>query len=102
MRITPMKKIREVLELHVKIKLSARKIQSIVGVPRSTVLDYISRLKKSDININELDSLDDEQLKAKLFGSKTSTPKYKKPLPNYNYIYNEYLKLFKSIKNLDY
>ena len=89
MRITPMKKIREVLELHIKIKLSARKIQSIVGVPRSTVLDYISRLKKSDIDINELDSLDDEQLKAKLFGSIKNTPKYKKPLPDYNYIYNE-------------
>jgi len=43
MRITPMKKIREVLELHVKMKLSARKTQSIVGVPRSTVLDYASR-----------------------------------------------------------
>lgn len=89
MRITPMKKIREVLELHVKIKLSARKIQSIVGVPRSTILDYISRLKKSDIDINELDSLDDEQLKDKLFGSTKNTPKYKKPLPDYNYIYNE-------------
>ena len=85
MRITPMKKIREVLELHVKIKLSARKIQSIVGVPRSTVLDYISRLKKSDIDINELDSLDDEQLKTKLFGFIKNTPKYKKPLPDYNY-----------------
>ncbi len=41
MRITPMKKIREVLELHVKMKLSARKVQSIVGVPRSTLSENL-------------------------------------------------------------
>jgi len=89
MRITPMKKIREVLELHIKMKLSARKVQSIVGVPRSTILDYASRFKTSGINVDELNSIDDEQLQSKLFGSKKSTPKNKKPLPNYNYIYNE-------------
>jgi len=89
MRITPMRKIRDVLELHVKMKLSARKVQSIVGVPRSTVLDYASRFNTSGINIDEINSIDDEHLQSKLFGFKKNTPKNKKPLPNYNYIYNE-------------
>ncbi len=84
-----MKKIREVLELHVKMNLSSRKVERSTGVPRSTVLDYASRFKKSKINIDELDSIDDEQLHSKLFGFKKSTPKNKKPLPDYNYIYNE-------------
>jgi len=89
MRITSMKKIREVLELHMKMNLSSRKVQRSTGVPRSTILDYASRFKKSDINIDELDSIDDEQLQSKLFGYKKHTPKNKKPLPDYNYIYNE-------------
>lgn len=84
-----MKKIREVLELHVKLKLSARKVQSIAGVPRSTILDYASRFKISGLNIDELDSICDKQIHSKLFGSKKSIHKSSKPLPDYNYIYNE-------------
>ena len=89
MRITPMKKIREVLELHVKMKLSSRKVERSTGVPRSTVLDYASRFKISGIDINTLDNIDDEKLQSKLFDFKKSTPKNKKPLPDYNYIYKE-------------
>ena len=84
-----MKKIREVLELHIKLKLSARKVQGITGVPRSTILDYASRFKISGLNIDELDSMYDEQIHSNLFGSKKSIPKSSKPLPDYNYIYNE-------------
>jgi len=90
MRITSMKKIREVLELHVKMNLSSRKTERSVGVPRSTILDYASRFKISDLDINKLDEIDDDLLYSKLFDNKKkSTPKYKKPLPDYNYIYNE-------------
>jgi len=89
MRITPMKKIREVLELHVKMNLSSRKVERSTGVPRSTVLDYASRFKIAGLSIDELDTIDDEQLQLKLFDFKKSTPKNKKPLPDYNYIYNE-------------
>ena len=71
MRITAMKKIREVLKLHVKMNLSSRKVERSTGVPRSTVLDYASRFKKSEMNIDELDSIDDEQLHSKLLGFKT-------------------------------
>ena len=85
-----MKKIREVLELHVKMNLSSRKTERSVGVPRSTILDYASRFKISDLDINKLDEIDDDLLYSKLFDNKKkSTPKYKKPLPDYNYIYNE-------------
>lgn len=89
MRITPMKKIREVLELHAKMSFSSRKIEKITGVPRSTVLDYLSRFKKANIEVEELTSIDDEQLHSKLFNVKKSVAKNKKPLPDYNYIYNE-------------
>ena len=78
MRITSMKKIREVLELHVKMNLSSRKTERSVGVPRSTILDYASRFKISDLDINKLDEIDDDLLYSKLFDNKKkSTPKYK-------------------------
>ena len=44
-----MKRIREVLRLHLLANLSARKISGATGVARTTVQEYIKRCNESDI-----------------------------------------------------
>jgi len=59
MRILSMKKVREVLRLHIMTQLSIRKIQSGTGIPRSTMQDYAVRFKSSGLSANDIGTLDD-------------------------------------------
>ena len=84
-----MKKVREVLRLHIIMKFSVRKIQTASGVARSTVQDYVKRLKSSNLTANEIDTLDDDALRFKLFPDGSSITTSYKAMPNMHYIYNE-------------
>jgi len=99
MRILSMKKVREVLRLHLLMQFSSRKIQGATGVARTTIQDYIKRCNEANILIDKLDKINDDELKLKLFpeqiASKTNEPY--KVMPNYNYVHNE-LKLAKKTK----
>ncbi len=92
MRKIDMKQIREILRLHLLANLSARKIQGATGVARTTVQEYIKRCNESDISsIEILDSLNDEALNQKLFGTTSTivTLNSSKIMPDYNNIHQE-------------
>jgi len=52
-----MKKVREVLRLHLRMQLSSRKIQGATGVARTTVQEYIKRCNETEIILDELDAM---------------------------------------------
>lgn len=92
MRILSMKKVREVLRLHLLANLSARKIQGATGVARTTVQDYIKRSNLCDIHsVDILNSLNDDVLQEKLFGTQQSTltTSSSKIMPDYNIVHQE-------------
>ena len=89
MRIISMKDVRQVIKLYELMGLSVRKIEGATRVARSTVSDYIKRYKKSSLSIEEIESLDDDTLKLKLFHDLASVVVSKKPMPNYAYIHDK-------------
>ena len=68
MRIISMKSAQKIIKLHVSMGLSVRKIQGATGVARSTVSDYIKRFKASTLSIEQIDAMDDDELRLCLFG----------------------------------
>ena len=85
-----MKQTREVLRLYLLADLSSRKIEGATGVARTTVQDYIKRCKQSDITAQSLDTLNDDDLRMKLFGKQTNiTVKSGKVMPDYTVIHQE-------------
>jgi len=53
-----MRKVREVLRLRCKMKLSIRQTARSTNMPRSTVTDYYRRFRQTGHNIDELLKLD--------------------------------------------
>jgi transposase len=92
-----MKQVRDVLQLHSVMDLSLRKIEGATGVAKSTISDYIKRFKKSSLNIEQINIMDDDELKLKLFPEQSSIVVSKKALPDMNYIHKE-MKLRKKTK----
>jgi len=85
-----MKKVREVLRLHLGMQLSSRKIKGATGVAKTTVQEYIKRYNETEISLNELDEMNDDTLRLKLFGEqKSSTVQSTKIMPDYDYVHNE-------------
>ncbi len=89
MRKIQMKKVREVLRLHIGMNLSSRKTHKAAGVPRTTAQEYIKRFKSSGLSIDEIDSMKDDLLQSKLFPDHKGLASTKKPLPDMLYIHNE-------------
>jgi len=92
-----MKQVRDVLQLHSVMKLSLRRIQGATNVAKSTISEYIKRYIKSGLNIQQINILDDEALRLKLFPEHSSVVVSKKVMPDMNYIYKE-MKLRKKTK----
>lgn len=85
-----MKKVREVLRLHLGMQLSSRKIKGATGVARTTIQEYIKRCDEAHITQAELDVMNDDTLELKLFGElNRSTVKSTKIMPDYDYVHNE-------------
>jgi len=62
-----MRKIREVLRLHLGLKRSIREVARSVSVPSSTVGDYLARAKAAGLSWPLADDLDDTRLEHLLF-----------------------------------
>lgn len=92
-----MKQVRDVLQLHSVMNLSLRRIQGATNVAKSTISDYIKRFKTSGLNIEQVNILDDDSLRLKLFPEHTSVVVLKKAMPDMNYLYKE-MKLRKKTK----
>ena len=97
MRIISMKQVRDVLQLHSVMELSLRRIQGATSVAKSTISDYIKRFKTSGLNIEQINILDDDTLRLKLFPEYSSVVVSKKAMPDMNYLYKE-MKLRKKTK----
>jgi transposase len=84
-----MRKIKEVLRLKYHCALSRRQIAQICQVSRSTVADYLYRAEKAGISWPLPEGLTDPELEQKLFPSHTVTAFAAKPLPDFDYLYQE-------------
>ncbi len=84
-----MRKVREVLRLRCKMKLSIRQTERSTNVPRSTVTDYYRRFRQTGHNIDELLKLDDKAIEAALFPEHRSANSAKRPLPDMSAVHLE-------------
>ena len=62
-----MNKIRKAIELYSKTSLSNRAIQRAIGLPSSTVNDYLKRFKESGLTFEQLSYLSDSEIYQRLF-----------------------------------
>lgn len=92
-----MKQVRNVLQLHSVMKLSLRRIQGATKVAKSTISDYIKRFKHSGLDMDQINILNDDELKLKLFPEHSSVVASKKAMPDMNYLHKE-MKLRKKTK----
>lgn len=83
-----MRKIREVLRLKFDCALSGHQIAQSCQISRSTAADYLDRFEKAGLSWPLPEALSDEELDKKLFPPGASEPSGK-PLPDFEYIYQE-------------
>ena len=82
-----MKKIREIVRLHLGSDASVRQIATACGIGRSTVSEYVARIAASGLTWPEADTLDEEALSALLLPVKAgSNPR---PPPDWNKVREE-------------
>ncbi|MGH7829456.1 MAG: IS21 family transposase, partial [Candidatus Binatia bacterium] len=84
-----MRKIKETLRLTYQCGLSRRQVAYSLEVSRSTVADYLDRVEKAGISWPLPEDLTDQELEQRLFPPQTGTPSSAKPLPDFDYIYQE-------------
>lgn len=92
-----MKQVRDVLQLHSVMNLSLRRIEGATRVAKSTISDYIKRFKHSGLKIEQINILDDDALRLKLFPEHSSIVVSSKAMPDMNYLHKE-MKLRKKTK----
>lgn len=93
MRRADMSKIKEVLRLKHHSGLSNRQIQTLTGVSKSAVSNYLSRFKGAAVEIERALALSNAELTALLYPelrqNKSRSKSAQRPLPDWNYIHNE-------------
>lgn len=92
-----MKQVRDVLQLHIVMNLSLRRIEGATRVAKSTISDYIKRFKSSGLNIEQINVLDDDALRLRLFPEHSSVVVSRRAMPDMNYLHKE-MKLRKKTK----
>lgn len=63
-----MKKVRTIIELHEKSKLSNRQIEKAIGLSRPAVAKYLAAFKNSGLSLGEALELSDSMLEDRLSG----------------------------------
>ena len=76
-----MKHIRKIIELSELTGLSVRQIKDALNLPKSTVSDYLTAYKASDLTVDLIQYLNDDQIYTALFGDKTKGSA--RPLPDF-------------------
>jgi hypothetical protein len=77
-----MKHIRKIIELKELTDLSVRAIRNALSLPRSTVNDYLTAYKASDLTLDLIQTLNDDQIYTALFGEKPKGSS--RPLPDFS------------------
>ena len=84
-----MRKIKEVLRLSYHGELSARQVAHSLNISRSAVKEYQERAKKAGLIWPLPDTLNEQELEHKLFPPPLTVEPPAKPLPDFDYIYQE-------------
>jgi hypothetical protein len=99
-RRLPVRKIKEVLRLKYACGLSKREIAHSCNVARSTVGDYLTRVRAAGLSWPEAAELSDTELEARLFPTEHVPSSVRRPPPDCEYIYQE-LRRYRKV-NLTY
>ena len=86
-----MKKIIEVLRLHLKLNLSLRQSATLSKISLGTASNYVNRFKEININIDEFISLNEVEQEKLFYPKNVCTVKSNnsKVMPDYIYVQNE-------------
>ena len=84
-----MRKIREVLRLHLACGLSARRIAQSTAVGRTTVGEYLQRFKASGLSWPLPETLSDTELEHRLFPPPPTVPTEQRPVPDWHQVHAE-------------
>ena len=82
-----MAKVREILKLKLDMQLSVRDIELATGISKSAVASTLSKAKATGLRFDELLSLEDKALVAKLYPPIPTSKE--KDEPNLEYVYQE-------------
>jgi transposase len=83
-----MRTIRELLRLHAEQRLSVRQIAASLGLPRSTVADYLERFRETGLGWPLPPDVDDATLETRLFPAGRQAPPAR-PLPDWATVHAE-------------
>jgi hypothetical protein len=84
-----MRKIREVLRLSLGAGLSRRQVGAAVGLPYTTIADYLSRAQAAGLSWPVPEEMDDGELEARLFRS-VAAPSRSRPEPDWQDVHREH------------
>ena len=84
-----MRKIREILRLSHAEGLSRRQVGAAMGLPYTTVADYLGRVRRAGLSWPLPEGMDDSELEARLFASAAPPPSHSRPLPEWPLIHRE-------------
>jgi len=84
-----MRKIREVLRLHLRCGLSSRQVARSCRIARSTVGEYLRRAGEAGLSWPLPEGLDDGQLERLLFPPAPAVPPERRPLPAWSEVHLE-------------
>ena len=85
---TAMRKIRDVLRLTFAEQLSRRQVSASLGIPFTTICEYVKRAAQAGLGWPLPEGLDDAALEARLF-VRDAPPVQARPLPDWNYVHRE-------------
>lgn len=78
-----MRKIKEVLRLHLGEGLSRRQVSRATGLPYTTIVDHLARARRAGLSWPLPEGLDDAALEARLFTRATILAAAARPLPDW-------------------
>lgn len=84
-----MRKIREILRLSHAEGLSRRQVGAAVGLPYTTVADYLDRARLAGLGWPLPEGMDEVELEARLFVSAASPSGHSRPLPEWSLVHRE-------------
>ena len=84
-----MRKIKETLRLRYQCGLSRRQVARSVKASRSTVADYLYRAERAGLGWPLPEDLTDQELEQRLFPPQATPLASARPLPDFDYIYQE-------------
>ena len=83
-----MRKIRDVLRLTFGERLSRRQVSASLGIPFTTICEYVDRSRQAGLSWPLPEDVDDSRLEALLF-VKAAPPTVERPLPDWNHVHLE-------------